>query len=273
MLNQFGKIEEAVKFIRTKTSLKPQVGLVLGSGLGEYADKFAEKIYIATKDIPHYPKSTVSGHSGNFVFGLIGETPSLAIQGRTHAYEGYNLEEVTFCIRIMQALSVQKVVITNAAGGINRNFKPGTLMLITDHINFTGDNVLIGKSDERLGLRFPDMSEPYSKSYTNLAEEEALNLGFKLERGVYVGVLGPSYETPAEIRMFQFMGGDAVGMSTVPDVIVATHSGMSVLGISCITNFGAGMSNEKLSHEDVTSVAKKVHHKFEQLLNAVVPKM
>lgn len=273
MSTQFKLIQEAVNFIKNQIDINVETGLILGSGLGDYADKFEQKTYILTKDIPNYPSSTVEGHSGKLVFGNVGKTSVLAIQGRTHAYEGYSLEEVTFCVRIMQALSVKKIIVTNAAGGINKNFKPGTLMLITDHINFTGNNALIGKNDEKLGLRFPDMSEPYSKQYIDLAEQTGIKLGFKLEKGVYVGVLGPSYETPAEIKMFQTIGGDAVGMSTVPDVIVANHCDMKVLGISCITNYGAGISNEKLSHADVTDVAKTVHDKFEQLLNSIIPKM
>lgn len=267
------KLQEATAFLSDKINTNYEVGLILGSGLGNYADTIEKAIAISTADIPHYPKSTVEGHQGKIICGEKSGKTVFALQGRTHFYEGYRMEEVTFCIRLMSGFGVKKLIVTNAAGGINRNFKVGDLMLISDHINLMFSNPLIGKNLDSFGPRFPDMSEPYSKRYIKIAEEEALKLGFSFQKGVYCGLTGPSYETPAEIRMLDRIGGDAAGMSTVPDVIVARHCGMEVLGMSCITNLASGISDQKLSHEEVTETAHLVNTKFTQLLDAILPKL
>jgi purine-nucleoside phosphorylase len=267
------KLSEALKFIHSKQTQRPEIGLILGSGLGSFADTLQNKTIISTSDIPHYPVSTVAGHSGEIVFGELAGKHICALKGRTHAYEGYSQGQVTFCIRLMKLLGIGKIVITNAAGGVNRDFKAGDLMAITDHINFTFKNPLIGKNLDEFGKRFPDMSAPYDASYIKLAESEAINLGFTLRRGVYLGVMGPNYETAADIRMIALMGGDAVGMSTVPDVIAASHAGMRILGITCVTNMGTGISPIRLTHEEVTEMASQSKTRFESLLTAIIPQM
>lgn len=234
-------IQEASSYISNHLSGEPAIGLILGSGLGVLAEEIQHPVHLLYKDIPHFPESTVSGHKGQLVAGQLEGKQVIAMQGRFHYYEGYSMREVTFPVRVMKELGIDSLIVTNAAGGINQDFQPGDLMLITDHINNMGDNPLIGKNDEALGVRFPDMSLAYNREWNQYAEAAAEELGFKIQKGVYVGNSGPVYETPAEVRMLRTMGGDAVGMSTVPEVITAAHAGIRVLGISCISNMAAGI--------------------------------
>ena len=264
------KIEAVKNQIREKTSHRPKVGLVLGSGLGTLADELEDAVIIPYDQLDYFPVSTVEGHKGRLVLGYLEGTCVIAMQGRFHYYEGYTMEEVTLPIRVMKALGVKTLLVTNAAGGINPSFNPGDLMLITDHINQQGTNPLIGPNDAELGVRFPDMSQAYYPSLRELAQRVAAEQGISLREGVYVGVTGPSYETPAEIRMFQIMGADAVGMSTVPEVIVARHGEMRVLGISCISNMAAGILPEPLSHEEVVATADRVKEAFSRLVKGIV---
>ncbi len=267
------KINESVQWIRTETPLKPAIGIILGSGLGDFADTLEPKIEIPTSDIPYFAKSTVEGHAGKLVLGKLNGKELLAVKGRVHFYEGYDLEQVTYVVRVMHALGVRSLIVTNAAGGINPVFAPGDLMFITSHINFFFANPLKGINDEQLGPRFPDMEGDYDKEYISLSEKIALKLGVRTQRGVYCASSGPTYETRAEVRMFQKMGADAVGMSTVPEVIVAKHQGMRVLGISCITNLGTGISSTPLSHEEVTLTANRVKNSFQSLLKETVGRL
>jgi len=266
-------IKEAVSYIEPKLSVKPTLGLVLGSGLGVLADEIENPVIIPYQEIPGFTVSTVVGHKGQLVIGTLEGKQVVAMQGRFHYYEGHGLDAVTFPIRVMKALGVDTIIVTNAAGGINETFQPGDLMLISDHINMTFRNPLIGPNDDSLGVRFPDMSEAYSKRLRALAKEVAAEQGIQLQEGVYVGLLGPSYETPAEIRMLRILGGDAVGMSTVPEVIVARHMNMNVLGISCISNMAAGMLEQPLSHEEVMETTEKVKTQFLQLIHGIVAKL
>ncbi len=263
-------IKESEQWIRTKTSSKPGIGVILGSGLGDFADTLESKIEIATSEIPHFAKSTVEGHAGKLVFGNLSGKEVLAVKGRVHYYEGYTLDQVTYVVRLMYALGVRSLIVTNAAGGVNPVFTPGDLMIITSHINFFFANPLHGANDDALGPRFPDMESDYDRDYAALAEKCALKLGIRTQRGVYCAGSGPTYETRAEVRMFQKLGADAVGMSTVPEVIVAKHQNMRVLGISCITNLGTGISSTPLSHEEVTVTANRVKHSFQALLKEVI---
>lgn len=249
--------QDAIRYIEPKLSEKPTIGLVLGSGLGVLADEIENPVIIPYHEIPGFTVSTVVGHKGQLVIGKLQGKQVVAMQGRFHYYEGHGLDAVVFPIRVMKMLGVETIIVTNAAGGINENYQPGNLMLIADHINMTFRNPLIGPNDEQLGARFPDMSEAYSKALRGLAKEVAAEQGIELQEGVYVGLLGPSYETPAEIRMLRILGGDAVGMSTVPEVIVAKHMKMNVLGISCISNMAAGILEQPLSHEEVMETTEK----------------
>jgi purine-nucleoside phosphorylase len=269
----FAKLEEAKTLIESRISAKPTLGLVLGSGLGVLADEIENPVVIPYHEIPGFTNSTVVGHKGQLVIGKLEGKQVVAMQGRFHYYEGHGLDAVTFPIRVMKAIGVETVIVTNAAGGINENFRPGDLMLISDHLNLTYRNPLIGPNEERFGPRFPDMSEAYSKQLRAVAKEAAKELGITLQEGVYVGLLGPSYETPAEIRMLRKLGGDAVGMSTVPEVIVARHMNMRVLGISCISNMAAGMLEQPLSHEEVMETTEKVKAQFLSLVHAIVAKL
>ena len=264
------QLSEALKFITAKVAKKPKVGLILGSGLGPFADEIENAQLISTEDIPHYPVSTVAGHAGKWVFGQIAGKQILALQGRVHSYEGYTLAQVTFPIHLMAEVGVKTLIITNAAGGINPNFRPGDLMIITDHINLMLDNPLFGKNDDAKGPRFPDMSEPYNRDLIQIAEETALDLKIKTHKGVLCALKGPTYESAAEIRMMRRFGGDAGTMSTVSEVIVAVYRGLKVLGISCITNLATGMSAEKLSHDEVTEVADLVKDKFSRLIREII---
>lgn len=265
--------QDAIRYIEPKLSEKPTIGLVLGSGLGVLADEIENPVIIPYHEIPGFTVSTVVGHKGQLVIGKLQGKQVVAMQGRFHYYEGHGLDAVVFPIRVMKMLGVETIIVTNAAGGINENYQPGNLMLIADHINMTFRNPLIGPNDEQLGARFPDMSEAYSKALRGLAKEVAAEQGIELKEGVYVGLLGPSYETPAEIRMLRILGGDAVGMSTVPEVIVAKHMKMNVLGISCISNMAAGILEQPLSHEEVMETTEKVKAQFLSLVNGIVAKL
>ncbi|MBF7094035.1 purine-nucleoside phosphorylase [Streptococcus sp. HF-1907] len=264
------KIYETRDFLRAKGMIEPEFGLILGSGLGELAEEIENAIVVDYADIPNWGRSTVVGHAGKLVYGDLAGRKVLALQGRFHFYEGNPMEVVTFPVRIMKALGCHSVLVTNAAGGIG--FGPGTLMLIKDHINFTGTNPLIGANLDEFGPRFPDMSDAYTAAYREKAQAIAQKQNIKLEEGVYIGVTGPAYETPAEIRAFQTMGAQAVGMSTVPEVIVAAHSGLKVLGISAITNFAAGFQSE-LNHEEVVEVTQRIKEDFKGLVKALIKEL
>ncbi|KIL37072.1 purine nucleoside phosphorylase [Gordoniibacillus kamchatkensis] len=268
------RIREAAAYIAGKAEgLKPQIGLILGSGLGVLANLIEDPIVLDYGDIPHFPVSTVEGHAGELVLGSVKGKPVVMMKGRFHGYEGYGPETVSFPVRVMKELGVTTLIVTNAAGGINEHFQVGDLMVISDHINFTGRNPLIGPNDNALGVRFPDMSEAYSKRLRRIAHQVAERQGLKLQEGVYLGLLGPTYETPAEIRMMRILGGDAVGMSTVPEVIVARHAGIEVLGFSCISNMAAGMLDQPLSHAEVMETTERVKPKFLQLVLGIIEEL
>ena len=253
----YNKIMESVDYIKIKVNRNPKIAVILGSGLGDLVNVVTDAEDIAYENIPNFPVSTVKGHEGKLVFGKINGVEVLLMQGRFHYYEGYTMKEVTYPIYVMKQLGIEKIIVTNACGGINKSFEPGTLMLINDFINLFGDNPLIGVNDERLGTRFPDMSEPYKIELINKAKEIADKLNIKYGEGVYAGFMGPYYETAAEIVMIGRQGADAVGMSTVPETIVANYLGMDVLGIACITNMATGIQKVKHSHERVVETAKK----------------
>lgn len=268
----FVRAKEAAQYIKDQGVDTLEVGLILGSGLGELADEIEDRVVIQYTDIPSFPVSTVEGHAGQLVCGTLGGKKVIALQGRFHYYEGYTMEVVTFPIRVMSELGVESMIVTNAAGGVNRDFTPGDLMMITDHINFFGTNPLIGANDEEQGPRFPDLSQAYDLEYQEYIKEAASELNLPLKEGVYFGMTGPTYESPAEIRMINTLGGDSVGMSTVPEVIVARHAGIRVAGISCITNFAAGLGGE-LNHEDVIEVSTKIRSSFKSLVVTLLEKM
>lgn len=270
--NVFSKAREATTYIEEQGVEKVEVGLILGSGLGELADEIENPIVIPYEKIPSFPVSTVEGHAGQLVYGMLGGKHVLALQGRFHYYEGYSMDEVTFPVRVMSMLGTESIIVTNAAGGVNQHFTPGDLMLITDHINSFGTNPLIGPNDDKFGPRFPDLTQAYDLDYQKLVKDVAADLNLSLQEGVYYGTTGPTYETPSEVRMIQTVGGDAVGMSTVPEVIVARHAGMRVVGISCISNLAAGMG-EELNHEDVIAVTTKIRSSFKQLIVNVLQKI
>jgi len=267
----FEKATAAAEFVGRRTELRPAIAIVLGSGLGAFAEQLAGATAIPFAEIPHFPQSTVPGHSGKLVVGKVAGVPVAVMQGRVHAYEGYSSEEVTFPVRVLGRMGVKTLVLTNAAGGINEGLKQGQLVLIADHINLSGRNPVAGPNDERLGPRFFDMSEAYSARLRELAHEAARAMDFRLDEGVYLSVLGPSFETPAEIRAFRTMGADLVGMSTVQETIVARHMGMEVLGISCVTNLAAGIQKEPLSHEEVMATGRAVEKQLAGLLTRLVP--
>lgn len=273
MNTQAKQIQEAVEFIRSQSPVKPQVGLIMGSGLGVLADYIEQAVTISYSDIPHFPVSTVEGHAGELLVGTLSGIPVVLMKGRFHMYEGYGAELTAFPVRVMKALGADKLVVTNAAGGINTNFADGDLMLISDHINFTGRNPLIGPNDNNVGVRFPDMSEGYSRRLREVAKGIADEQGFQLREGVYLAVMGPSYETPAEIRMMRTLGADAVGMSTVTEVIAANHCGMEVVGISCITNMAAGILDQPLSHTEVIETTERVKSRFLSLVQTLVSRL
>lgn len=285
MMDLFNKAEAAVAFIRQRTAIPPQVGIILGSGLGAFASQVADAVSIPYAEIPHFPQSTVAGHSGKLVLGSIGGVPVAVMQGRVHAYEGYAMDQVTFPARVLGLLGCRRLIVTNAAGGIRPDIPQGSLVLISDQINLTGTNAAMGKNEARFacapgaGQRFFDMSTAYSPALRNLAHAEAERQKIPLTEGVYLAVLGPSFETPAEIRAFRTLGADLVGMSTVHEVIVARHMGIEVLGISLVTNMAAGVvsagSNtaETIHHEDVMEVGRRVEQQFTGLLVALVPQI
>ncbi|MDR6998620.1 purine-nucleoside phosphorylase [Neobacillus niacini] len=269
----FEKIQNAAEFLKGKYSKTPKIGLILGSGLGVLADEIIDPVKIPYHEIPEFPVSTVEGHAGQLVFGSLSGAEVVAMQGRFHFYEGYSMDKVTFPVRVMKELGVEMLIVTNAAGGVNESFSPGDLMIITDHINFMGTNPLIGPNDSNLGVRFPDMSEAYTKELRSIAKEIAGSINIEVKEGVYVGFTGPVYETPAEIRMARVLGGDAVGMSTVPEVIVARHGGLKVLGISCITNMAAGILDQPLSHDEVIETTEKVKANFLSYIKEIVKRI
>ena len=269
----YARAEQAARLIRSRTSLEPQVALVLGSGLGGFADEFSEAVAIPYGEIPGFVTSTAEGHAGRLVIGKVGAVPVIAMPGRVHFYEGYSLEEVTFPIRVFKLLGIKRLVLTNAAGGIDTELIQGALMVISDHLNLMGVNPLRGPNDERFGPRFPDMSEAYSRALQEKAVEEAHALGIELRRGIYAALAGPCYETPAEIHMVRACGADAVGMSTVPETIVARQMGIEVLGISCITNMAAGISDEPINHAEVMETGRRVRETFTKLLRGVIARL
>lgn len=263
-------INESRDYILSRIKNKPQIAVILGTGLGTLADYIEDRIVIKYKDIPHFPQSTVAGHAGEFIIGRIGDKNVIAMNGRFHYYEGYKMDEVTFPVRVIKALGVNDIIVTNASGGMNPEFEAGDLMIITDHINMLGDNPLIGKNYEELGPRFPDMSNAYSKEYIELSKKVCEKLDISVKRGVYVAVSGPNYETPAELRMLRLIGADAVGMSTIPEVIVANHMGMKVFGVSCITDMAIADNLEPLDHEKVMETANKAKEKFVKLIKEMI---
>ncbi len=266
-------IQQSKEYILNRILDQPQIGLILGSGLGVLAEEIESPIVIPFHEIPHFPTSTVEGHKGQLVIGKLEGKAVVAMQGRFHFYEGYSLAAVTFPVRVMASIGVKTLLVTNAAGGVNTDFEPGDLMIIKDHLNLTSQNPLIGPNDAQLGARFPDMSEAYSKDLIQVVQTVAAKQAIALREGIYAGLTGPSYETPAEIRMLRILGADAVGMSTVPEVIVARHNGLQVLGISCISNMAAGILPQPLTHDEVMETAEKVKDKFLQLMRGIIAKL
>jgi purine-nucleoside phosphorylase len=269
----FVRAERAAKFIMGKTKLRPRVGLVLGSGLGAFANELAGATRIDYKRIPHFPRSTAIGHAGRMAVGKVGNVPVAAMQGRVHLYEGYTPQEVIFPIRVMARMGIGAILLTNAAGGINLEFKRGCLVVLRDHINLQGTNPLIGPNEERFGVRFPDTTQVYWKPYQDAALEEGQRLGVEISQGVYAALSGPSYETPAEIRYLRAIGADLVGMSTGPEAIAAAQLGIRVLGISCVTNLAAGILDQPVTVEEVLETTERVKADFVALLRAVIPRM
>jgi purine-nucleoside phosphorylase len=269
----YARVEEAASHIRSRCATLPDTAIVLGSGLGDFADRLGDAISLPYGNLPHWPAASVVGHSGRLVIGNAGTRRVAALAGRAHVYEGHPLSTVTFAVRVMGRLGVKQLILTNAAGGINTRFAQGALMIIDDHINLLGSNPLTGPNDDRFGVRFPDMSEVYSLRLRRIADEAAAAAGVPVEHGVYVATSGPSYETPAEIRFFRTIGADAVGMSTVPEAIAARHMGLGVLGISCITNMAAGVLPGPLNHEEVLETTGRVRVSFIALLEAIVARL
>lgn len=272
-IDTFIAADSAAQFLLSQTPFRPKIGLVLGSGLGAFADTLTDATRVPYALIPTFPRSTAIGHAGQMVIGKSGGVAVAAMQGRVHLYEGYSAREVTFPIRVFARMGIGAVVLTNAAGGINLRYQQGALVAIRDHLNLQGQNPLVGANDERFGPRFPDMSEAYSKAYLVAAQAEAKRLGITLHDGIYAALLGPSYETPAEIRYLRTIGADLVGMSTVPEVLAARHMGIKVLAISCVTNMAAGIVDQPINHEEVLVTGQKVRGMFESLLRAVLPRI
>jgi purine-nucleoside phosphorylase len=270
---EFRRAEQSARFILGKTKLRPRIALVLGSGLGDFADEFTSATKIPYAKIPRFPRSTAIGHAGRLVIGCVGALPVVAMQGRVHLYEGYSVKEIVFPIRVFARMGIHAAILTNAAGGINRNYSEGCLVVIRDHINLQGVNPLSGPNDERFGVRFPDMTRAYDQEFHRFVTEEGKKLALSIHQGVYVAVPGPSYETPAEIYAFRTIGADLVGMSTVPEVIAARHSGIRVLGISCVTNMAAGITDAPLNHLEVLETTTRVKNQFIGLLRAVIPRI
>jgi purine-nucleoside phosphorylase len=270
---EFTRATRAAKFIHSKTKLRPRIALVLGSGLGAFADEFAAATKIPYAKIPNFPRSTAIGHAGQLVIGKVGDVPVAGMQGRVHLYEGYSAKDVAFPIRVFHQMGVKAVILTNAAGGINLTYSEGALVIVRDHINLQPTNPLIGPNDDRFGVRFPDMTRAYDTDFRSFAAEEGKKLRLNLHEGVYLSLPGPNYETPAEIHAFRTMGADLVGMSTVPEVLAARHSGISVLGISCVTNMAAGITGAPLTAEEVFATGGRIKNDFIALLKAVIPRI
>jgi purine-nucleoside phosphorylase len=270
---EFARSDRAAKFILAKTRLRPKIALVLGSGLGAFADEFSEATRIPYEKIPGFPRSTAIGHAGRLVIGKVGNVAVAAMQGRVHFYEGYTAQEVAFPMRVLGRMGIRAAILTNAAGGINLQYTQGALVVISDHINLQGINPLIGPNDERFGPRFPDMTQAYWKPYREIALAEARKFGISVPEGVYAALAGPNYETPAEIRYLRTIGADLVGMSTVPETIAARHMEIRVLGISCVTNMAAGILDQVLDHKEVLETGERVKGQFIALLRAVLPRI
>jgi purine-nucleoside phosphorylase len=268
---EFARADRAAKLILSKTKLRPRIGVVLGSGLGSFADDLAGAVRIPYERIPGFPRSTAIGHAGRLVVGKAGDVAIAAMQGRVHYYEGYSAKEVVFPMRVFGRLGIRAAILTNAAGGINTDLKQGALVVLRDHLNLQGTNPLIGANDERFGPRFPDMTQAYWKPYREIALAQARRLGIEVHEGVYAALSGPSYETPAEIRYLRTIGADLVGMSTAPEAIVASHMGIRVLGISCVTNMAAGILDQPIDHKEVLETGERVKSQFVALLRAVIP--
>jgi len=278
-MDLFSKAQEAAGTVRKHARVTPRVGIILGSGLGGFASQVNDAVTIPYADIPHFPQSTVPGHSGKLLIGTIGGVPVAVMQGRVHAYEGYPMDAVTFPARVLGLLGCRKLIVTNAAGGIRADIPQGSLVILSDHINLTGHNAALGPNEPRFacisgaGQRFFDMTTAYSPAFRKLAADEAARQGISISEGIYLAVLGPSFETPAEIRAFRTLGADLVGMSTVHEVIVARHMGIEVLGISLVTNMASGVTGEIIAHEDVMEIGRRVEKQFTRLLTALVPQV
>jgi purine-nucleoside phosphorylase len=270
MTDTYTRAEYAAAFLLEQSSLRPKIGVVLGSGLGGFADELSDAVSVPYTQIPSFPSSTAIGHAGQMVIGKAGDVPVAAMQGRVHLYEGYSAEQVAFPVRVLGRAGIRALIITNAAGGINTKYKQGALVVISDHINLQGQNPLVGPDDEHFGPRFPDMTQAYWKPYREMTLEAARKLGKTVHEGVYAGLLGPSYETPAEIRYLRTIGADLVGMSTIAEVIAARHMGIKVLGISCVTNMAAGILDQPVDHQEVLETAERVKDDFVGLLRAVI---
>jgi len=277
-LDEYTRAKEAAEFVLGKLKARPDLGIpkvavVLGSGLGDFANDLKDSLIVPYETIPHYPRSTAIGHAGRMVIGKLGDVTVAAMQGRVHQYEGYTARQAAFPVRVFGLMGLKSIILTNAAGGINKNYGQGALVLMSDHINLQAANPLIGPNDDRFGLRFHDMSDAYSKRYREIAKEEGTRLGIQLFEGVYAALSGPSFETPAEIRYLRIIGADLVGMSMVPEVIVARHMGISVMAISCVTNMAAGILDQPITHEEVLEVGARVRGTFLALLGAVIPRI
>lgn len=277
-MDEYARAKEAAEFVLAKLKTRPELGIpklaiVLGSGLGDFADSLKDPLIVTYETIPHYPRSTAIGHAGRMVIGKLGEVTVAAMQGRVHQYEGYTAKQAAFPARVFGLMGLKSLILTNAAGGIDKSYGQGALVLLSDHINLQGTNPNIGPNDDRFGLRFHDMSDAYNKRYREIAKEEGKRLGIQLFEGVYAALSGPSFETPAEIRYLRIIGADLVGMSTVPEVIVARHMGIKVMAISCVTNMAAGILDQPITHEEVLEVGAKVRGTFLSLLAAVIPRI
>ncbi len=264
------KVKETSEYISEKISIEPEIGLILGSGLGTLANEIEDPTYIKYEDIPNFPVSTVEGHEGQLVIGILNGKKVLAMQGRFHYYEGYSMEEVTFPVRVMKLLGIKTLIVTNACGGMNKELYPGALMLINDHVNFMGDNPLIGPNHEEFGPRFPDMSHAYDEELINLSKKVATELEYDIKEGVYAAISGPYFFSRAELKMLRILGGDVIGMSTVPEVIVANHMGLRVLGISCVTDMAIADEIVSICHEEVIAVAAQTRPKFIKLVKEIL---
>lgn len=269
--DEYSRADSAAQTILSRTTLQPRIGIVLGSGLGGFADELTDAIHIAYSDIPNFPRSTAIGHAGRMVIGNAGNVPIAAMQGRVHLYEGYSPQQIAFPIRVFGRMGVRAVILTNAAGGINLEYKQGALVVVSDHINLQAHNPLVGPNDDRFGLRYPDMTQAYWKPYRQAALQEARRLAISVYEGIYAAMLGPSFETPAEIHFLRTIGADVVGMSTVSEVVAARHMGLKVLAISCVTNMAAGILDQVLTHEEVLETGERVKGAFTALVKAVLP--